>query len=102
RGARELAGAVSRENGPRLTGIPARAYLPEIFRSHERAHVETWLRGGLEREIGAHDVHPEPFRAELHSGVGVRLTFAAPAQGRAAMIRLEPLLPRESRGQAEI
>ena len=102
RGARELTATGSRTNGARLAGISARAYLPELFRSHEQAHIAAWLRAGLDREARRPDVHPEPARAELHSGVGVRLSFGSPSQGQAAVIRLEPLVSRESPGQAEI
>jgi signal transduction histidine kinase/FixJ family two-component response regulator len=102
RGAMELTATVSRARGSRLAGMPSRAYLPEIFRSHDQAYVETWLRAGLNSEAGKRDVHPEPPRAELHNGVGVQLSFRAPAQRKPAVILLEPLAPRESPGQAEI
>jgi signal transduction histidine kinase/CheY-like chemotaxis protein len=102
RGAKELTGTVSIVNGARLAGIPALACMPQIFRSHDQAHVETWLRAGLDREAGRRDVHPEPFRAELHSGVAVRLSFATRVHGHAAVILLEPLAHHESPGHAEI
>ncbi len=102
RGARELTGTDSRTKGPHLAGLPAREYLPEMFRSHEQAHIAAWLQAGLDREAGRHDVPPETARAELHSGVGVQLSFGVPPQGQAAVIRLEPLATRESPGQAQI
>ena len=102
RGAKELAGTVSRTNGPRVAGIPALAHLPEIFRSHEQSHIAAWLQGGRDGEAGKHEVHPEAAQAELQNGLSVRLSFAAPVQGHAAAILLEPLAVRESPGQAEI
>jgi signal transduction histidine kinase/FixJ family two-component response regulator len=102
RGAMELTGTASRAKGPRLAGMHSRAYLPEIFRAYDQGHIETWLRARLDREAERHGVHPEPPRAELHNGVSVRLSFRAPAQGKPAVILLEPLAPRESPGQAEI
>ena len=101
RGARELTGTVSRIIGPRSAGIPD-ACLAEMFRTHDQAHIEKWLQAGLDREVVRHGVNPEPSRAELHNGVGVRLSFVAPAQLRNEVILLEPLVARESPGQAEI
>src|SRR2546422_3910062 len=101
RGARELTGTVSRIIGPRSAGIPD-ARLAEMFRTHDQAHIEKWLQAGLDREVVRHGVNPEPSRAELHNGVGVRLSFVAPAQLRNEVILLEPLVARESPGQAEI
>ncbi len=102
RGARELTGADSTTKRPRQTEIPARASLPEMFRSHEQAQVETWLRAGLAREAGKPVANPELSRAELHNGVAVRLSFTAPAQGTPKAILLEPLVAREPPGQAQI
>src|SRR5713226_6957955 len=102
RGARELTGAVSRTTGPRLTGIPARASLAEMFRTHDQPHIEKWLRAGLDREAARHGVNSEPSRAELHNGVGVRLSFVAPIELQNEVILLEPLVARESPGQTEI
>jgi PAS domain-containing protein len=102
RGAKELTGAVSRTKGPRLAGIPAQAYFPEIFRAREHAHIETWLRVGLAREAERPGVQLEPFQAELYNGVGVRLSLGMPARGHPAVVLLERLVTRESPGQAEI
>src|SRR4029077_4507917 len=100
RGARELAGTVSRAHRPRITQILAPSTLPEMFRSHEQAQIERWLRAGLDPEAARHDVPPEPARAELQNGVTVRLSFMAPAHRNPAAILLEPLVPHESPGQA--
>ncbi len=102
RGARELAGTVSRVNGPRIAEILAPSTLPEMFRPHEQAQVERWLRAGLDPEAARHDVPPEPARAELQNGVAVRLSFMASAHRNPAAILLEPLVAHESPGQAEI
>jgi len=100
RGARELTGAVSRTKGPRQTEIPMRGSLSEMFRPHDQAQVETWLRAGLAREAGKPEANLELPRAELHNGVAVRLSFVAPAQGTPTAILLEPLAARESSGLA--
>jgi signal transduction histidine kinase/CheY-like chemotaxis protein len=102
RGARELAGTGFRASESCIAGIAALPTLPEIFRPHERAQVEKWLRAGLDPEAAKRDVHPEPARAELQNGVAVRLSFVAPAQRHPAAILLEPLVPYETPGQAEI
>jgi signal transduction histidine kinase/CheY-like chemotaxis protein len=102
RGARELAGTLSKANEPRIAGNIAQLTVQEIFRPHEQAQVANWLRAGLAPEAVRHDVHREPVRAELHNGVAVRLSFASSAQEHPAVILLEPLASRESPGQAEI
>jgi signal transduction histidine kinase/CheY-like chemotaxis protein len=102
RGARELTGTVSRTSGPRLAGIPSRACLPEIFRTHEQSHIAKWLQAGLDDKAERQGVHLEPSRAELHNGAAVQLSFVAPVRGQAAVILLEPLVTRESPGGAEI
>jgi len=102
RGARELTGSVSGTNGPRLPGIPARAHLAEMFRTHDQARIEKWLQGGLDPEAVRNGVNPEPSRAELHNGVGVRLSFSGSAQLQNGVILLEPLVARESPERAEI
>ena len=103
RGARELAGAVSRANGgPHMAGNIAPPSLAEMFRPHDQAQVATWLRTGRDPEAVKHNTHPGLARAELHNGVAVRLSFDAPVQGHPAIILLEPLALRESPGQAEV
>jgi signal transduction histidine kinase/FixJ family two-component response regulator len=102
RGARELAGTGLRASESRIAGIAAPPTLREIFRPHEQAQVEKWLRAGLDPEAAKRDVHPEPARAELQNGVAVRLCFLTPAQRPPAAILLEPLVPHEAPGQAEI
>ena len=102
RGARELAGPVSRGNWPRLAGKLEQPSLPEMFRPYDQAQVANWLHAGLHPEAAKHDVPPAPARAELQNGVAVRLSLAAPAQGHPKMVLLEPVAPRESPGQAEI
>lgn len=99
RGARELTGAASGTEGPHPAGIPAQAYLPELFRERDRPQIEAWLRAALDREAEKHGANHEPSRAELQNGAGVRLRFAAPPQGQAAVVLLEPLVTRESPGQ---
>src|SRR6266852_8274089 len=99
RGARELTGPAYGTEGPHPAGIPAQAYLPELFRERDRAQIEAWLRAGLGREAERHGANHEPFRAELQNGVGVRLCLAASPQGRGTVILLQPLVTRESAGQ---
>jgi signal transduction histidine kinase/FixJ family two-component response regulator len=102
RGARDLIGMDSWTKEPRQAGLPAPTYLTEIFRPHEKTHIAGWLQAGLDSGAGRHDVHPESARAELHNGLSVRLYFGLPPQGQPALIRLEPLVTRESPGQGEI
>jgi signal transduction histidine kinase/FixJ family two-component response regulator len=102
RGAMELTGTISRARGPRLAGMPRRAYLPEMFRAQDQGQIEKWLCARLDREAGKHDVNSEPPRAELRNGVGVRLSFEMPPQGQGAVILLKPLVTRQSPGPAEI
>ena len=102
RGARELTGTVSRASGSRSGEIPVRASVAEMFHTHERVHVDTWLRTGLHREIDRHGVYPEPYRAELHNGTDVRLSFVASGRLPNEVILLEPLVAREPSRQTEI
>src|SRR6202171_872131 len=48
RGARELAGLASKTNGPNPPGIPAQAYLAELFCGRDRERLGTWLRNVLD------------------------------------------------------
>src|SRR6267154_5569211 len=102
RGARELTATASRTTGPRLARVPGRANLAEMFRTHQQTHVQKWLQAGLDRRAASHGVNPEPLRAELHSGVSVRLSFASSAQLQDEVILLEPLAAPELPGQVEI
>ncbi len=101
-GARELTATASRTTVPRLAGISGRANLAEMFRTHQQAHIQRWLQAGLDRRAASHGVNPEPLRAELHSGVSVRLSFASSAQLQDEVILLEPLGAPELPGQVEI
>ena len=100
RGARELTGLASRTNGLEPAGMPAQAYLAELFCGRDREHLGAWLRKTLDRSSPLSGVTNEPSRAELHNGVSVRLRSAVSVQGQATAILLEPLSPRESTGQA--
>ena len=100
RGAREL--TASRTTGPRLAGISVRTRLSEMFRTHDQVRVEKWLQAGRDRAVARHDGTPEPSRAELHNGMGVRLSFVPSAQLQNEVIRLQPLAVSESPGHAEI
>src|SRR5216684_2193217 len=102
RGARELTATASRTTGPRLAGTPGRPNLAEMFRTHQQTHVQKWLQAGLDRRAARHGVNHEPLRAELHSGVGVRLSFVSSAQLQHEVILLETLAAPESPGHAEI
>ncbi len=100
RSARELTGLASKTNGPEPRGVPAQAYLSELFCGRDRAHIEAWLRAGLDPEAERHGAKHELSRAELHNGASVRLSLAAPVRGQATVVLLEPLVTRESMGQA--
>ncbi len=105
RGARELTGLDSHAERPERAGIPAQACLAELFCGRDRAHLEAWLRAELDRGAERRVTDNEYSRAELHNGVGVRLCLAAPRQGQATVLLLQPLVTRESwgpAGQAEI
>jgi signal transduction histidine kinase/FixJ family two-component response regulator len=111
RGARELTGPASKTDQSHPAGIPANAYLPELFRAQDQPHIETWLRAGLDpKKADRHGASPEPSRAELHNGIAVRLSLAAtaqgtsvqclPVQGKCMVVSLERLAVHECTGQA--
>ena len=101
RGARDLAGLASKTNGPDPPGISAQAYLAELFCGRDRERLGTWLRNVLDHGEERSGTDNEFFRAELHNGVAVRLRSAVPVPGQGTLILLEPLMSRESAGQAE-
>src|SRR5713226_695828 len=98
-GARELTGAASGTERPQPAGIPAQAYLPELFRERDRPQIESWMRAEHDREAEKHRANHQPSRAELQNGIEVRLCLAAPPQGQVTVVLLEPVVPRESPGQ---
>ena len=100
RGAEELIRPELKTEPAHPAGIPAKTYLPELFRAQDQPHIETWLRAGLHPEADGHGGKYQPFRAKLLTGVEVRLSLAVPAQGQATVVSLEPLAARESTGQA--
>src|SRR5437660_1331014 len=100
RGAKELIRPELKTEPAHPAGIPAKTYLPELFRAQDQPHIETWLRAGLHPEADGHGAKYQPFRAKLLTGVEVRLSLAVPAQGQATVVSLEPLAARESTGQA--
>ena len=101
RGARHLTGFPSRTEEPEPEGIPAQAYLAELFCGRDRARLGTWLRAVLDRGADRRSTDSEIFRAELHNGVSVRLRPAVPVPGQATMILLEPLVAGKSAGRAD-
>jgi signal transduction histidine kinase/AmiR/NasT family two-component response regulator len=100
RGARELIRPALKTEPAHPEGIPANTYLPELFCAQDQPHLETWLRARLDREADRHGAKLQPFRAELLTGVKVRLSLAVPVQGQAIVVSLEPLAAHESTGQA--
>src|SRR5229473_2542923 len=96
RSARELTGLASKTNGQEPASIPAQAYLAELFCGRDRERLGTWLKEALDGRAERRGTGNEFSQAELHNGVAVRLRAAVPAQGQAAVIRLEPLVNRES------
>ena len=101
RGARKLAGPATKANEPDSLGIPAQAHLAELFCGRDRERLGTWLRNVLDRGEERAGTDNEFSRAELHNGVAVRLRPAAPVQGQGTLILFEPLMSRESAGQAD-
>jgi len=101
RGARELTGLASKTNGQEPASIPAQAYLAELFCGRDRERLGTWLKEALDGRAERRGTGNEFSQAELHNGVAVRLRAAVPAQGQAAVIRLEPLVNRESSRKAD-
>jgi len=101
RGARKLAGLATKTNEPDPLGIPAQAHLTELFCGRDRERLGTWLRNVLDRGEERAGTDNEFSRAELHNGVAVRLRPAAPVQGQGTLILFEPLMSRESAGQAD-
>ena len=98
RGATELTGLAAKTREP--SGILAQPYLAELFCGRDRTNIEPWLRAGRDPQAQGHGTDHESLRAELHNGVGVRLTLAAPAQGQGRVVLLEPMTARNSTEQA--
>jgi len=98
RGATELTGLAAKTREP--SDILAQPYLAELFCGRDRTNIEPWLRAGRDPQVQGHGTDHESLRAELHNGVGVRLTLAAPAQGQGTVVLLEPMTARNSTEQA--
>jgi len=102
RGARELTSFASKANGQEPHGIPAQAYLAELFCGRDRERLGTWLRMALDHGAESRGTDNEFSRAELHNGVSVRLRLAVPVEGQATVILLEPLVTRKSPERADL
>jgi signal transduction histidine kinase/FixJ family two-component response regulator len=100
RGARELIGDAAQVSGSQPDDLLPQSYLPDLFSEPDRERLEMWFRAKFDRGMTERATGHESFRAELRNGVAVRLSLAARAQAQATVALLEPMVKRESPGQA--